>query len=152
MGTLFAFVLVCAGVLKLQNAPDRPQGKFRTPYINGKFIMPLLFILSVVLLFAYGQDWLNSFVSYGEWNSFKDKIPLWLFLILCFVMTFFSFTKNLSLIPTLGLIFCFYMMAQIPLSSWFGFFIWLIAGLIIYFLFGIRNSKLALRHKTTEKM
>ena len=36
IGTLFAFVLVCAGVLKLQMTPDAPRGKFRTPYINSK--------------------------------------------------------------------------------------------------------------------
>jgi amino acid transporter len=142
MGTLFAFVLVCAGVLKLQNDPNRPQGKFRTPYINAKLILPALSIISVILIFVYAKDWLSDFLSYKNWDSFKDKIPMCLFLILCGVMVFFSVTKNLSLIPVLGLIFCFYMMAQIPLSSWLGFFIWLIIGLIIYFSFGIKNSKL----------
>ncbi|MBI3501372.1 MAG: amino acid permease [Bacteroidetes bacterium] len=143
MGTLFAFVLVCAGVLKLQNDPERQQGKFRTPYLNSKFIMPALLILSGILIYVYEKDWLNDFCSYGNWDAFKDKIPMWLFIILTLAMTFLSFTKNLSLIPVLGLIFCFYMMAQIPLSSWFGFLIWLLIGLSIYFTFGIKNSKLS---------
>src|SRR6267378_3754152 len=39
IGTLFAFVLVCAGVLKLEMTPDAPRGKFRTPYINSRYIM-----------------------------------------------------------------------------------------------------------------
>jgi amino acid transporter len=30
IGTLFAFVLVCAGVLVLQNKTDIPRGKFKT--------------------------------------------------------------------------------------------------------------------------
>ena len=142
MGTLFAFVLVCAGVLKLQNAPDRPKGKFRTPYLNAKFIMPSFLILAGILLYFYGKDWMNNFCTYGDWNSFKDKIPMWLFLILTVVMTILSFLKNLSLIPVLGMIFCFYMMAQISLSSWLGFFAWLAVGLVIYFSFGMKNSKL----------
>ncbi|MBI4929452.1 MAG: amino acid permease [Bacteroidetes bacterium] len=142
MGTLFAFVLVCAGVLKLRNNPEAPKGKFKTPYLNAKFIMPALSVLSGVLVFIYAKNWMDNFLSFGDWGSFKDKIPMWLFLILALIMSVLSFTKNLSLIPVLGLIFCFYMMAQIPLSSWFGFMIWLIIGLVIYFSFGIRNSKL----------
>ena len=52
MGTLFAFVLVCAGVLKLQMTPDAPRGKFRTPYINGKWVFPLMVVLSMAYLFT----------------------------------------------------------------------------------------------------
>lgn len=143
MGTLFAFVLVCGGVLKLENDPKAPRGKFRTPYLNSKFIMPGFVILFCILISVYGKDWLSNFLSYGDWDLFKDKIPMWLFLVLCVIMTFLSFTKNLSLIPVLGLIFCFYMMAQIPLKSWLGFLIWLLIGLVIYFAFGFRNSKLS---------
>jgi len=138
MGTLFAFVLVCAGVLKLQNDPDRPQGKFRTPYINGRYIVPLLAAGSLALVYVYGKE-----MAQGYFNGFsKDSIPMLLFLILAAVMTVLSFLKNLSLIPVLGLIFCFYMMAQIPLASWFWFLVWLVLGLMIYFSFGFRNSKL----------
>ena len=142
MGTLFAFVLVCAGVLKLQDNPERPQGKFRTPYINGKFIMPPLLILSGVLVYIYGQVWLHDFI----YNFSGDSIPMWLFLVLCVLLTVLSILKNLSLIPVLGLIFCFYMMAQISLWSWCGFLIWLMAGLLIYFCYGFWNSKLAVKN------
>ena len=38
IGTLFAFVVVCAGVLVLQNQTDIPRGKFKTPYINLSLI------------------------------------------------------------------------------------------------------------------
>ena len=44
IGTLFAFVLVCGGVLVLQNKKDIPRGKFKTPYLNAKFIMPLALV------------------------------------------------------------------------------------------------------------
>ena len=52
IGTLFAFVLVCGGVLVLQNKTDIPRGKFRTPYINGKYVLPILVAVSVILLFT----------------------------------------------------------------------------------------------------
>ena len=44
IGTLFAFVLVCAGVLVLQNRTDIPRGKFKTPYMNSKYVFPSFFI------------------------------------------------------------------------------------------------------------
>jgi len=63
--------------------------------------------------------------------------------ITCLWLTVLAFRHNLSLIPMLGLVSCFYMMAQIPAKSWMGFFIWLAIGLVIYFGYGYSNSKLA---------
>lgn len=145
MGTLFAFVLVCAGVLKLEDSPDSPKSRFRTPYINSKLIFPASALLAVILISIYGKDWMNDMTTYESWKSFSDKIPMWLFMILCLVMSVLCFKKSFSLIPVLGLVFCFYMMAQIPLSSWLGFFLWLAIGLVIYFGFSYRNSKLNLK-------
>lgn len=212
MGTLFAFVLVCAGVLKLQMTPGAPRGKFRTPYFDAKYSFPAMLILAALLLMTQYRkdtlDWLSNapqmcdatmlfshlserdidalkatyaqqdsaaFASSGGdlakylggleaesyaaaveqmpigdeqkyesgWGLFQHKIPMWLFVFTCLWIGLLSFKHRLSLIPVLGLVFCFYMMAQIPASSWLGFFIWLLAGLVIYFSFGYKNSKLA---------
>ncbi|MBF7090850.1 amino acid permease [Flavobacterium sp. ALJ2] len=62
IGTLFAFVLVCAGVLVLQNKPNIPRGKFRTPYVNSKFIMPVLLIIGLVFSFGYNKKATMSFI------------------------------------------------------------------------------------------
>jgi len=35
------------------------------------------------------------------------------------------------------------MMAQIPLHNWIGFSVWLVVGLVIYFSYGWRNSRLS---------
>jgi hypothetical protein len=35
------------------------------------------------------------------------------------------------------------MMAQIPLSSWIGFGLWMAVGLAVYFCFGVRHSVMA---------
>jgi len=142
MGTLFAFVLVCGGVLKMQSDPNAPRGKFRTPYVNAKFIMPLLMIIAIILVFAKGQEWKNQMLDFTSLKSIATNLPMWLFVVLCFVISYYSIVKNLSLIPVLGLIFCFYMMAQIQYISWIGFVIWLVIGLGIYFSYGFYNSKL----------
>jgi hypothetical protein len=76
------------------------------------------------------------------WDLFKHKIPMWIFIFVCITLTVLSVTKNLSLIPVLGVISCLYMMAQIELKNWIGFTIWLIVGLLIYFSYSYKNSKL----------
>ena len=53
VGTLFAFVLVCGGILRMNLYDNPPQGKFKTPYINSKFFMPILFAVGIALLFKY---------------------------------------------------------------------------------------------------
>jgi APA family basic amino acid/polyamine antiporter len=45
-------------------------------------------------------------------------------------------------LPILGVLFAVYLMADLPLSTWIRFIIWLAAGLAIYFLYGYRHSKL----------
>jgi hypothetical protein len=76
------------------------------------------------------------------WSLFKHKIPMWLFVLTCLSLVWPTIQHRLSLIPILGLVSCFYMMAQIPAKSWSGFFIWLLAGLVIYFGYGYSNSHL----------
>lgn len=211
IGTLFAFVLVCGGVLVLQNKPDIPRGKFRTPYVNGKYVMPVLLVGTIVLLFSSYKAETMAFLqndkelkskeeiidelapkqtlelktnleasnpkemkevggditAYYEKAEFKDfsadviavgfnktelykhgfnhfahKIPTWIFILFTIFITFASIAKNLSLIPLLGLLSCLYMMSQIQLSNWLYFMGWLVLGLVIYFGYSRRNSKL----------
>ncbi len=211
IGTLFAFVLVCAGVLVLQNKPGIPRGKFKTPYINSKYITSSLIVIAIILSFVYNkQDTINFLTNEKKINDattivtslkenqindirkmiitkdsitfaankndletylssleetkysttiqsfpitdnlkfdsgfslFKHKIPMWIFILISFGLAVWSYRQNLSLIPLLGLISCLYMMAELGLSNWIGFGIWLITGLIIYFGYSRKNSKL----------
>jgi basic amino acid/polyamine antiporter, APA family len=80
IGTLFAFLLVCLGVLILRRRdPDRPRG-FRTPFVPA--------------------------------------------------------------VPILGILSCLYLMTGLPSITWFRFGGWLLLGLVVYFLFGYKRSKL----------
>ena len=63
IGTLFAFVLVCAGVLVLQNKPDIPRGKFKTPYVNSKFILPILMLMGATFAFTYNKQSTLDFLT-----------------------------------------------------------------------------------------
>jgi APA family basic amino acid/polyamine antiporter len=81
IGTLFAFVLVCIGILVLRvTEPDRPR-RFRVPFV--------------------------------PW------------------------------IPLLGIGMCIFLMAPLPRLTWERFILWLAAGLVVYFVYGRRRSRLA---------
>ena len=81
IGTLFAFVLVSAGVILLRREePDRVR-PFRAPWV--------------------------------------------------------PFT------PIVSILACLYLMLQLPRLTWIRFGVWLLLGLVIYFFYGIRHSRLA---------
>ncbi|WP_298309136.1 amino acid permease [Flavobacterium sp.] len=211
IGTLFAFVLVCAGVLVLQNKPDIPRGKFKTPYVNSKYIFPLLLLVGAIIAFTVNKKATMDFITnekqinnpttivtsleetqvkevmtYLQQNLlfkdasadleevlskiseddkayenvvnslpidnnlkyesgfqlFKHKIPMWIFLLSLVYFASWSWRKNLSLIPLLGLVCCLYMMAELSVWNWIYFSCWLLIGLAIYFGFSYKNSKL----------
>jgi amino acid transporter len=136
IGTLFAFVLVCGGVLILQNQPNKPESKFRVPYMNGKFIIPVLLIAAMVFAFLKVPGYYQGLFQ-------KEGIPMLVFFIVAIIVSVYTFIKNFSLIPVLGLLSCFYLMAQESHTNWYRFIIWLVVGLVIYFTYGRWNSKLA---------
>jgi len=155
IGTLFAFVLVCGGVLVLDNSKNPPvRPKFKTPYINGRYLLPLLYVGVVFVIYCYfkPEAWEPFFSmepranSAGQteagWDLFKHKIPMILFLLVATIVAVLSFVKKLSLIPVLGLLTCLYLMTQLGITNWGRFLVWLVVGLAVYFLYGRKSSKL----------
>ena len=137
IGTLFAFVLVSGGVLLLPKIDNDTRRNFRLPYINGKFIVPLLYAAFVAL------SWVR--IQTAASNLGKDSLEEVLFLafvLLGLILSLATFFRNLSLIPILGVMFCAYLLIEIPAISWLYFFGWMGIGLAIYFLYGYRKSKL----------
>jgi APA family basic amino acid/polyamine antiporter len=51
-------------------------------------------------------------------------------------------TPFVPLVPILAIVSCGYLMAQLPWPTWERFFIWLALGLVVYFAYGYRHSKL----------
>ena len=81
IGTLFAFVLVCAGIMVLRYRDPGRRRVFRTPWV--------------------------------------------------------------PFVPLAGIGVCIYLMRGLPTATWIRFGVWLVIGLVIYFLYGYRKSKLA---------
>ncbi len=141
IGTLFAFVLVCGGVLMLSPQSEEEmaerKGKFKIPYISSKFIFPALFIAGVVLV----QYLFPTFFS-EIFGDIVTHIPMVTFLLVCVVISVLAFIKNLSLIPLLGLVSCCYLLTGMSTENWAWFGMWLVLGLVFYFSYGKKHSKL----------
>jgi APA family basic amino acid/polyamine antiporter len=134
IGTLFAFVLVCGGVLLLPRE-SAVKGKFHLPYINSQWIVPTLFIIGA---YFFRHNIVNLFSG----DNLHQKFPYFLFILLSLTLTVLAFIKKLSLIPVLGLVSCFYLMAELEYESWIRFLGWLVIGLVIYFTYGYKHSVL----------
>jgi len=137
IGTLFAFVLVSGGVLLLPRI-QKQAGKFSIPYINGKWIIPFFYIL---FLWVF-RERLSTALTHINTEGYKELLFL-IFILLAGVMTLFTFFRKFSFIPVMGVLCCMYLMIEIPAKSWLVFFGWMAFGLVLYFLYGNRKSKLA---------
>ena len=136
IGTLFAFMLVSGGVLFLP-PKLKESGKFHLPYINGKWIVPVLYIFFV---YAFQNRTIAAFTEFNLENT--EEVLFIVFLIFALIVAIMTFIRNYSLIPIMGVLMCSYMMVEIPLVSWKWFLVWMALGLTVYFLYGYRNSKL----------
>lgn len=149
VGTLFAFVLVCGGILKLQNDKNRLQSKFKTPYVNGKFIVPLMLIAAIILFQLYYPGGFKGYFDFTpakdqtQWDVVRGKVPFFLFGITFIITSILAFIKNYSLIPMLGFLSCTYLLSESGTTNWERFLLWLLIGLAVYFLYGARHSRLA---------
>jgi amino acid transporter len=144
IGTLFAFVLVCGGVLLLPKA-EKVEGvkqRFRLPHINGKWIVPAIVVAAFALLLNDNSTYTEELFQFNSTNL-SAKLPMWIFLLLCLIMATMSFLRNLSLIPVLGVLSCCYLLTGMAPSNWLWFGVWLLIGLVVYLLYGFRKSKLA---------
>jgi basic amino acid/polyamine antiporter, APA family len=80
MGTLFAFVLVCIGVMVMRKLEPNANRPFKTPLV--------------------------------------------------------------PLVPILGILVCFAMMISLPGLTWLNMIIWMIIGIVVYFTYSMKHSKL----------
>ncbi|MDB5136088.1 MAG: amino acid permease [Mucilaginibacter sp.] len=206
IGTLFAFVLVCGGVLLLPHEAAL-KGRFKLPYFNGRWVVPFI----TIIIFAgciyfkppaqvdmalgkrlkerttifeslnvaekaalynkavaiYGRatnknTTADTYIKGLEDDKFNDAVratslpetqkyylgfkgiiynfPNYLFFILIVIISIYTFIRNFSVIPVLGLMSCFYLMTELGYTNWLRFLIWLVIGLVIYFTYSYKHS------------
>jgi amino acid transporter len=133
VGTFFAFILVCGGILYLDAKGISEQSKFRVPYVNGKYLIGLSFLL----VFAY------AVYAGGMLHAAEEKPLLFVFWITWAVLSVLAYQRNFSLLPVLGILTNLYLMTELGITNWAIFLVWLAIGLVIYFSYGFRKSKLA---------
>ena len=147
IGTLFAFVVVCAGVLFKDKEFGR-EDRY-VPYINGQFIVPALLMIALGAVHYFNPDAVYHFfrIEPAEGESmaaaFSHKIPMIVFIVLAIVVGVLSFVKRLTLIPVLGLLLCSYLMTELGITNWMRFAVWMLIGLAIYFGYGYVHSNLS---------
>ena len=138
IGTLFAFVIVCFGVLILpQLKQDSNVSQFKLPYINGKYILP---VIAVVFIFLFHERIFEDVTAFST-KGYQETLFL-LFIVIVLIVTIITFRRNYSIIPIVGALCCLYLMTEIPAISWMWFFVWMAIGLCIFFLYGRKHSKL----------
>jgi basic amino acid/polyamine antiporter, APA family len=162
IATLFAFVLVCGGVLLIP-AKEKQPGKFHLPYINGQIIFPLIVFGAIALIIAFAKSHFSNMFDFDFSKnedytsgkiSFMDaatpNISLIIFWVIAIGLSVAAFIKKYSLIPLMGLITCLYLLTGMTKSNWAWFLGWLAIGLVIYFIYGYNKSKLATGETTAR--
>ena len=157
IATLFAFVLVCGGVLLIPRR-EKEAGRFHIPYFNGQYLFPLIIVAAfgtamylsktyVADLFNFdfsgNKGYVSGKISYMD--AATPNISLIIFWMSAILISVFAFIKKYSLIPLMGLITCMYLLTGMTMKNWAWFLSWLGVGLIFYFLYGYKKSKLAVK-------
>jgi APA family basic amino acid/polyamine antiporter len=155
IATLFAFLLVCGGVLLIPKK-EKIAGRFHLPYINGQIIFPAIIIISFVVAYLLSKTYFNEMFQFdfskepdfisgkqSYWDMATPKLSLILFWAFAIILALLAFIKKYSLIPLMGLVTCAYLLTGMSKSNWVWFIGWLGLGLIVYFCYGYRNSKLS---------
>ncbi len=137
IGTLFAFVLVSGGVLMLPRITGSGGKGFRLPYINGRYIVPVCFAAFVILF----RERLGSAFQHLGKTGLQENLFL-VYTLLATGLTIGTVVRKYSVIPVLGVLFCAYLLIEIPAIAWEWFFGWMAIGLLVYFLYGYRRSHL----------
>ncbi len=158
IGTLFAFTIVCAGVL-VKDKEFAGQKRF-VPYMSSRFIGPALFVIAVFLLIYLNGEAVGKFFTdftptaedikkniTSQGHVFLERLPYFAFSIFSMVMAALCYLKRLSLIPVLGVMCCTYLMTELGWTNWFRFAVWLVVGLVVYFLYSYSHSKLHMREE-----
>jgi amino acid transporter len=146
IGTLFAFILVSGGVLILHPRGNKSADKkgFNVPYANSrKYLLPIWAIIITTIWISNPGFFAGIFNGSNHVSKgFHNQLPMFVFIVVSIITTVYAVIRQWSLIPVLGLLTNLYLMSELGITNWLRFLIWLVIGLVLYFLYGMRHSKL----------
>jgi len=146
IGTLFAFILVSGGVLILHPRGNKSADKkgFNVPYANSrKYLLPIWALIITAIWISNPGFFVGIFNGSNHVSKgFHNQLPMFVFIVVSILTTVYAVIRQWSLIPVLGLLTNLYLMSELGITNWLRFLIWLVIGLVLYFLYGMRHSKL----------
>lgn len=142
VGTFFAFILVCGGVLYMDYSGISKQSKFKVPYVNGKYLIGLSFLVGLYIMFRYAPEAVADWSDHSMMYILEHKLLDIIFWLTWLILAVMGFKYNFSLLPVAGILVNLYLMSELGASNWFIFLVWLVLGLVVYFAYGYRKSAL----------
>lgn len=119
IGTLFAFGMVCLGILESEQNEVLKNAKFKVPYFNSLYFNPIL-LLILIFVWVNNEFSINYQITFGVITG----LLLW------------GMLKKWSLLPLIGLICNVLLLGTLGGTNWMRFLIWLAIGLAIYWFYG----------------
>jgi len=141
IGTLFAFAMVCGGVLVMDANGDTAKARYKVPFLSSRLWMPVTAVVLGLSIWAK-PDVFYQFIAPDD-SGYQDKIPFFVFLAVFVATGVWSAIRQWSFIPTMGLLLNLFMMSQLGWTNWMRFIVWIAVGLLIYFGYSYAHSKLA---------
>ncbi|EGG18372.1 putative cationic amino acid transporter [Cavenderia fasciculata] len=137
IGTLLAFTVVCAGVVVVRLSDEQGNEEYR---LKSPILLFVLFVFACLFGVSSANSW-----NWGYQVGFS--VPM------IAVMVALSLRRQLTVpttfkcplspvLPCLGIIVNTYFIMHLDTESFYRVIIWTVVGSIIYFAYGIRNSKL----------
>jgi APA family basic amino acid/polyamine antiporter len=112
--------------------------KFRTPWISTIVVGSIVAIMPAFL----NIDILSDLVNIGTLLAFTIVCAgVWVLRVRHPEMERPFKTPLVPLVPILGIVTALFVMSRLPLLTWTVMIIWLLIGLVIYFSYSIKHSK-----------
>lgn len=151
IGTIFAFILVCGGVLLLPSQEKNEkendsigEKRFKLFFIDAKIGFPIILTIIVGIVLKWFPTYFSGLGDgLSDFNLTFSQLTHILFWILQLILLILSWMKKLNLIPMLGITTCTFLLTGMELDNWKWFGVWFLIGLVVYFAYGFRKSKLA---------